>query len=97
MEDIIIKLLEEADIQELFEFEIESRAFFEKMGFDRGDSYYEFNNFNAIIKDSVEKKENGSAFMYLIMGYKGKIIGRVNLVSVERGIFNKAELGYRIG
>ena len=27
MEDIIIKLLEEADIQELFKFEIENRVF----------------------------------------------------------------------
>lgn len=65
------------------------------MGFDRGDSYYEINNFNAIIKDSVEEKENGLAFMYLIRGYKEKIIGRVNLVSVVRGSFNKAELGNR--
>ncbi|MBU3146745.1 GNAT family N-acetyltransferase [Clostridium sp. CF012] len=97
MEDIIIRLLEEADIQELFKFEIENRAFFERMGFDRGDSYYEINNFNAIIKALVEEQENGLAFMYLIRDYKGKIIGRVNLVSVVRGSFNKAELGYRIG
>lgn len=31
MEDIIIKLLDEAEIQELFKFEIENRAFYARM------------------------------------------------------------------
>lgn len=35
--------------------------------------------------------------MYLIIDDCGKIIGRVNLVSMIRGGVNKAELGYRIG
>ena len=35
--------------------------------------------------------------MYLIKDHTGNVIGRVNLVSIVRGSFNKAELGYRIG
>lgn len=34
--------------------------------------------------------------MYLIKDNCGKIVGRVNLVSIVRGSFNKAEIGYRI-
>jgi len=34
--------------------------------------------------------------MYLIKDNCGKIVGRVNLVSIVRGNFNKAEIGYRI-
>ncbi len=97
MSDVIIKLLEESDALDLLQFELENRAFFERMGFPRGDNYYESNNFNAIIKELVEEQEKGLVYMYLIKDYSGRIIGRVNLVSVVRGDFNKAELGYRIG
>ncbi|KZL90408.1 hypothetical protein [Clostridium magnum] len=57
MSDIIIKLLEKSDAQELFTFELKNRAFFERVGFPRGDNYYELNNFNTIIKESVEEQE----------------------------------------
>lgn len=97
MSDIFISLLQEADSQELYEFEIRNRDYFKQMGFDRGDSYFEVENFNTIIKDLVEEQEKGLVYMYLIRDSEGRIVGRVNLVSVVRGIFNMAELGYRIG
>lgn len=97
MSAIIIKLLEESDAQDLFIFELENRAFFERIGLARRDSYYELNNFDSIIKQLVKEQEKGLIYMYLIKDYFGKVIGRVNLVSIERGSFNKAELGYRIG
>ncbi|MCY6356054.1 hypothetical protein [Clostridium sp. ZS2-4] len=68
-----------------------------KIGLPRGDSYYEFNNFNTIIKELVEEQEKGLLYMYLIKDHSENVIGRINLVSVVRGSFNKAELGYRIG
>jgi [ribosomal protein S5]-alanine N-acetyltransferase len=97
MQDIIIKLLDESDTQELFMFELKNKAFFERTCLPRGDNYYELTNFNTIVKDLVEEQEKGLVYMYLIYNTYGKIIGRVNLVSIIRGNFNKAELGYRIG
>lgn len=97
MANIIIKLLKQSDEKELFKFEVENRYFFEKVGFSREDSYYEFNNFKTIIKELIEEQEKGLVYMYLIKDDQGNIVGRVNLVSVIRGNFNKAELGYRIG
>ncbi|MFL0245650.1 GNAT family N-acetyltransferase [Candidatus Clostridium stratigraminis] len=97
MPDIIINLLEESDSQELFTFELENRAFFERVGFPRGDNYYELNNFNAIVKESIEEQKKGLVYMYLIKNHTGMILGRINLLSIVRGSFNKAELGYRMG
>jgi len=97
MSDIIIKLFEESDAQGLFAFELKNRAFFERVGFPRGDNYYELNNFNTIIKDSIEKQDRGLVNMYLIKNHNGMILGRINLLSIVRGSINKAELGYRIG
>ena len=96
MPDIIINLLKESDAQELFAFELKNRAFFEKVGFPRGDNYYELNNFNKIVKESVEEQEKGLVYMYLIKNHTGMILGRINLLSIVRGSFNKAELGYRM-
>jgi ribosomal-protein-alanine N-acetyltransferase len=97
MSDIIINLLEESDERELFTFELKNRAFFEKVGFPREDNYYELNNFNTIIKESIEEQERGLVNIYLIKNHNGMVLGRINLVSIVRGIFNKADLGYRIG
>lgn len=97
MSDTIINLLKESDAQELFTFELKNRAFFERVGFPRGDNYYELNNFNIIIKEQIEEQKKGLSYMYLIKNHSGMILGRINLVSIVRGIFNKAELGYRMG
>ncbi|MBV7271855.1 GNAT family N-acetyltransferase [Clostridiaceae bacterium UIB06] len=97
MSDITINLLEESDLQEIFTFELKNRAFFEKIGFPRGDNYYELNSLNAIIKESIEEQKKGLVNMYLIKNHNGMILGRINLLSIVRGSFNKAELGYRMG
>lgn len=94
---IIIKPIEEIDAEELFEFEVENRSFFESIVPSRGDEYYKFDNFKSILKEIVEEQEEGLIYMYLIKDADNRIVGRVNLVSVVRGIFNKAELGFRIG
>lgn len=96
MSDIIIKLLDESDVEELFIFELKNRVFFERVGFPRGANYYEFDNFNTIIKEQVEEQKKGLVYMYLIKNPSGTILGRINLVSIVRGSFNKAELGYRM-
>ena len=97
MGEIRISLLQEADTEMLYKFELDNRNFFESMVPPRGDDYYDSNNFNAIIKELVKEQENGLIYMYLIKDSMNSILGRVNLVSIVRGSFNKAELGYRIG
>ncbi|MBB6218764.1 ribosomal-protein-alanine N-acetyltransferase [Anaerosolibacter carboniphilus] len=97
MSDITIKPLTESDAVALFQFELENREFFESMVPSRGDSYYDFGNFMALQKEIVKEQKEGSLYMYLIKDQEHNIIGRVNLVSIVRGMFNKAELGYRIG
>ena len=97
MADISIKLLELSDVQELYTFEVENREFFERIGLGRGGSYYNIDNFTGVIKELVEEQEKGLLYMYLVKDHSEKVIGRVNLVSVVRGSFNKAELGYRVG
>jgi len=96
MSDIIIKLLEQSDEEVLFKFELENRAFFEKVGLSREDNYYDFANFKTIIREIIEEQNKELVYMYLVMDDCGQIIGRVNLISVVKGNFNKAELGYRI-
>ena len=97
MSDISIKLLEESDAQELLTFELKNREFYERVGFPRGENYYELNNFNTMIKEIIEEQEKGLVYMYLVKNHTGMILGRINLLSIVRGIFNKANLGYRMG
>ncbi|MDZ7542599.1 N-acetyltransferase, partial [Clostridium perfringens] len=56
--EIIVKLLEESDLNELLAFEIENKAFFEETLPPRGDEYYEMENFKEIIKELVEEQKN---------------------------------------
>jgi ribosomal-protein-alanine N-acetyltransferase len=97
MPDIVIDLLDESDIQALFAFELKNRIFFEKVGFPRGDSYYEYDHFAIAIKQSIEEQNKGLNSQYLIKDSSGLILGRVNLLSIVRECFNKAHLGYRMG
>lgn len=96
MVNISIKLIEQSDEEELFKFELENRAFFESKFLSRHSSYYSYDNFKTIVKQLIEEQEKDLVYMYLIKAEDGEIVGRANLVSITRGNFNKAELGYRI-
>ncbi|SKC41906.1 GNAT family N-acetyltransferase [Maledivibacter halophilus] len=97
MSSISIRLLKEEDSDEIFEFEIENREFFESIIPARWEGYYIKENFEEIIKEIIEEQELGIRYMYIIRDQSSRMVGRVNLFSVVRGIFQKAELGYRIG
>jgi [ribosomal protein S5]-alanine N-acetyltransferase len=97
MSKLTIELVEQSHGEELLSFELENRSFFEAMVPPRGDNYYEAGNFKSILKEIVEEQEKGLLYMYIIRNETNELVGRVNLVSVVRGIFNKAELGFRIG
>ena len=95
--EITIKLLEESDLQALYDFESDNRTFFESIGLGRGESYYDVHNFKEIVKELVEDQNKDLVYMYLIKDASQNIVGRINLTEVIRGNMNKAELGYRVG
>ncbi|MHA7957423.1 GNAT family N-acetyltransferase [Streptomyces sp. L500] len=82
----------------LLAFERENRAYFARTVPDRGDAY--FARFAAHHAARLAEQETGGIHFHVVLdddgdgnGASGRLIGRVNLVDVERGT---AELGYRI-
>ncbi len=97
MSEVSIHLLMGENCDEIFQFEVENRKFFESIIPGRGEWYYTKENFKEITQEIIEEQELGIRYMYIIRNNDGDMVGRINLFSVDRGIFQKAELGYRIG
>ncbi|MDF2065171.1 GNAT family N-acetyltransferase [Bacillus sp. Cr_A10] len=94
--DILIELLKEKDAEDLLKFELENRAFFEEMVPSRGDDYYNPQIFKERHKDLLEEQEQGVSYFYLIKNLEGSILGRINLVDIDKSL-KEAYLGYRVG
>ncbi|MDV2685623.1 GNAT family protein [Alkalihalophilus lindianensis] len=96
MVDITIEKLQNADFEKLFEFELENRAYFEEMVPSRGDDYYNFEAFKKRNKALLNEQDQGLSYFYLIKDKDGLILGRMNLVGIEKsqGI---GHIGYRVG
>lgn len=92
-----IELLNQFHKKELLEFEIRNKDYFEKTCLPRGEKYYEESNFNNIIDELVAEQGKGLHYMYVIKNSEKRIVGRINLVDIVKGPFNKGEVGYRIG
>jgi [ribosomal protein S5]-alanine N-acetyltransferase len=95
--DIKVEILQKTDAEQLFQFETENRAFFEKLVPSRGDNYYQYNQFLQIMDELLIEQTDRKSFFYLIKEEKtSKIVGRINLVDIDWD--NMAvEIGYRIG
>ena len=91
-----VKSLSVEAAEQLFEFEVKNRKYFETIGLGRSSSYYDRAAFQSILEELVAEQEKGLHYMYLVFNEKDEVIGRVNLTEVIRGPLNKAELGYRI-
>lgn len=96
MMELSIKLVKESDAESLLEFEIENRYFFEQMVPSRGDDYYTFEVFRKRHQKLLIEQENGFAKFYLIKNDSGGILGRVNLVDIDK-VNNSADVGFRVG
>lgn len=94
--NITIEKLQESDDEKLFAFELENRAYFEEMVPSRGDEYYIFENFTKKNKALLDEQSKGLSYFYLIKNEDGLILGRINLVNVDKnqGI---GHIGYRVG
>ncbi|TAA67466.1 GNAT family N-acetyltransferase [Planococcus salinarum] len=93
---ISLTLLQEADAQELYDFEVENRRFFEKMVPGRGDDYFVWETFIQRHQDLLDEQETGLSRFYLVKDENDRIAGRMNLMDIdkENGV---AEIGFRIG
>lgn len=94
--NIFIEKLHVADEENLFNFELENRTFFEEMVPTRGDEFYNSENFKKIHKTLLEEQVNDDSYFYLIKDREGLILGRINLVDIEKSD-KIGYLGYRVG
>ncbi|MGN7399972.1 GNAT family N-acetyltransferase [Cytobacillus praedii] len=93
---VILKRLSIADAEDLYQFESENRAFFEKSVPSRGDDYYDYSKFIIILDSLLEEQDNGVCNFYLIKNEQGTILGRMNIVDIDLSN-GHGYLGYRVG
>src|SRR5690606_31073303 len=93
--DITIELLKDEDATKLYEFELENRAFFEKMVPSRGKDYYKFEIFKERHNDFIDEQAHGISYFYLIKNESGSILGRMNVVDIDH-TQQVGYLGYRV-
>ncbi|WP_249872648.1 GNAT family N-acetyltransferase [Oceanobacillus saliphilus] len=96
MMNIAIKKLQEEEFEKLFEFELENRAYFEEMVPSRGDDYYNLETFKQRNKALMDEQNQGVSYFYLINNQEGIILGRMNLVDIEKSQ-GLGHIGYRVG
>lgn len=94
--NIKIEKLQNSDAEKLFEFELENRLYFEEMVPDRGDEYYDFDNFRTQLRNLLDEQMQGKSYFYLIKTMDDSIAGRINIADIK-WTQNSGELGYRVG
>lgn len=94
MSEIKIELLNYNHLEKLYKFELDNREFFERVDLGRKDIYYEKENFEIIYDEYIYGMNKDMFYMYLIMK-DNDIVGRVNIVEVDREN-SVGEIGYRM-
>jgi len=84
------------DVEALFAFERDNRAFFEATINARPAAYYSIDGVAQAVRCAMQDAADDLGYQYLVK-HDGQIVGRVNLRGVKRAHFHSAELGYRIG
>jgi ribosomal-protein-alanine N-acetyltransferase len=85
-----------SDAAALLAFELENRAYFESWINARAPSYYSQEGVALAIAQAMLDRQRDAAYQYLMLD-QGEIVGRINLNSVLRPHYRRAELGYRVG
>lgn len=93
---IKLEKLKRTDAEKLYEFEIENRDFFETMVLSRGDDYYNMETFKIRHERLIGEQTIGQSHFYLIKNENGFILGRMNLVDIDKSL-NLGYVGYRVG
>ena len=84
------------DLDELLDFELRNRAFFEAHVNARPADYYSADGVRAAIATACREAEEDKGYQFLLRDGAGVLVGRVNLSRLRRAHFHSAELGYRI-
>ena len=84
------------DLDELLDFELRNRAFFEAHVNARPPGYYSADGVRAAIGTAQREADEDKGYQYLLRDGAGALVGRVNLSRVRRAHFHSAELGYRV-
>lgn len=84
------------DLQDLLDFELTNRAFFEARINARPSSYYSADGVAAAIAGAFDDAANDRGYQFLIRADSGELVGRANLAGVRRAHYQSASLGYRI-
>ena len=92
---IHLKKLTEEDSEELFQFELKNRHFFEQMIPGRGDDYYQYESFSDNQRVLLQEQTDEKCFFYLVKNNQADIIGRVNIIDLD--VEGTVSIGYRIG
>ena len=85
-----------ADLEELLDFELRNRAFFETHINARPPAYYSADGVRAAIDTARREADEDKGYQYLLRDAGDALVGRVNLSRVRRAHFHSAELGYRV-
>lgn len=94
--EVFIEKLHVTDAEDLFNFEVENRTFFEETVPTRGDEYYNPETFKKRLEALLEVQAIGGSCFYLIKDKDSSILGRINLVDIDE--YDKiGHLGYRVG
>ncbi|TCP59239.1 ribosomal-protein-alanine N-acetyltransferase [Tumebacillus sp. BK434] len=94
MSDIEIRLITEADYEEVIDFEISNREFLRKTVPGRDDDrFYHPKRLRELVEQQVAAHRTGERFSYLIHNRKGDLVGRCHLYDIMRGPRQKAEIG----
>ena len=96
MSIISIEMLTKENSYDVYTFEKDNKAYFEKTLPPRHNDYYTLNGFNNIINTLLLEQKNKDVFMHLIRDINGVMVGRINLITLENDK-KIAEIGYRIG
>ncbi|MED1023987.1 GNAT family protein [Bacillus mycoides] len=88
--EIYIEQLKNQDAEDLFNFELTNKSFFETMVPSRGSNYYVYEYFQKQLDELLKEQTEGISYFHLIRNTEKEIVGRINLVDVDK-------LGYRVG
>ena len=93
---ICIEELQKSDAENLLDFELRNRVFFEETVPTRGDEYYTPEIFNKRLVALLDEQLQGISRFYLIKNKEHRIVGRINVVDFDENL-KSCHLGYRIG